>query len=169
MMAMLMAMTTLSLTACGDDDEDGPDGGGGDIVGVWKANMLDYADDIEDYAEIKEYCKSFDAMFRFTKNGKFVSVTVFTYNQKGVDMLKDHYGFTNPEVDIEEGTYNVSGNKLTLFYDYGDGDVDREEVNFEVKGKTLTFKYIDEDDGKPRTVKFSAISEKEIEKYLNVK
>ena len=47
MLAMLMAMTTLGLTACGDDEEDGPNGGGGDIVGTWKCNMLDYKDEID--------------------------------------------------------------------------------------------------------------------------
>lgn len=169
MMAMLMAMTTLSLTACGDDDEDGPDGGGGDIVGAWKANMMNYADDIEDFEEIKEYCESFESLFQFKKDHKFVSVTVLKYKKSVAEEYKDVPGFENPEIDIERGTYSVSGDKLTLIYTDEDGTTDREEVNFKVKGKTLTITYIDEEDGKPRSIKFSGISEKEIENYLKGK
>ena len=164
MLAMLMAMTTLGLTACGDDDEDGPNGGGGDIVGTWKCNMLDYKDEIEDYDEISEYTKSFDSYFKFEKDGHFTSVTVLYYTQQAVDRMKDYPGFENPVVDVDKGTYTVSGNKLAVNY-FGD-DEDDNEVNFSVKGKTLTFSYIDEFDGKQRTIKFTKVNDNELDKYL---
>ena len=139
MMAMLMAMTTLSLTACGDDDEDGPDGGSG-IEGTWKASYA-YEEDGMSVTEV-EYVQ-------FNKGGTCVTVDVYTINKR-------------EEVDVDYAKYSVSGNKLTIIYTDEDGTTEREECTFKIKGNTLTIYYeFDEED---ESFSFTRVKNSEIEK-----
>lgn len=162
MVAMLMAMTTLSLTACGDDDEDGPSGGGNDIVGTWKANLpLQELYDI--FEEESEYIDKAEALTQFKNNGTYVTVSIVTYNKVFTEMMKDEPWFVNPMIDIDRGTYKVNGNKLITRSEYDD-EGEEEVADFSISGKTLTLGYVDE--GVKYSVKFSKVSDKDIEKYL---
>ncbi|MBR6046776.1 MAG: hypothetical protein IKP44_01625, partial [Bacteroidaceae bacterium] len=102
MMAMLMAMTTLSLTACGDDEEDGPSGGGNDIEGTWKGNLTNDWYDEED----ADYIEKAEALIQFKKGGKYVSVTIIHYTKKGIEEIRQYEpNFKNPQVEVDNGTY----------------------------------------------------------------
>ena len=164
MVAMLMAMTTLSLTACGDDEEDGPSGGGNDIVGTWKANLpSDLLYEVFDEEEI-EYVDKAEVLIQFKNNETYVTASVVTYNKVFAELMKDNPYFTNPMVDIDRGTYRINGKKLITRSEY-DEDGEEEVADFSISGKTMTFSY--SDDGVKYSMKFSKVSDKEIEKYLD--
>ena len=158
MMAMLMAMTTLSLTACGDDDEeDGPNGGGGNIEGTWKGNLTNDWYDEED----ADYIEKAEALIQFKKGGKYVSVTIIHYTKKGIEEIRQYEpNFKNPQVEVDNGTYSVNGNKLTTF----DSEGERDESTFSISGKKLTITYIE--DGQEVKMTFTRVDDKEINKYL---
>ena len=157
MMAMLMAMTTLSLTACGDEnEEDGPNGGGGDIVGTWKANLANTIDE-----EDADYIEKAEALIQFKKGGKYVSVTIIHYTKKGLEEIRQYEpNFKNPEVFPEDGEYSVNGNRLTTI----DSEGERDESTFSISGKKLTITYIE--DGQEVKTTFTRVDDKEINKYL---
>lgn len=158
MMAMLMAMTTLSLTACGDDDEeDGPNGGGGNIEGTWKGNLTNDWYDEED----ADYIEKAEALIQFKKGGKYVSVTIIHYTKKGIEEIRQYEpNFKNPQVEVDNGTYSVNGNKLTTF----DSEGERDESTFSISGKKLTITYIE--DGQEVKMTLTRVDDKEINKYL---
>ena len=88
LMVMLMALVSVGLASCGDDDEPK----GADIVGTWavETNM------IADYG----------ILCQFTKDGKFHEVQISIFEGKTLVNYACH------------GTYTVSGNKLTVTYIY---------------------------------------------------
>ena len=157
MVAMLMAMTTLSLTACGDEnEEDGPNGGDGNIVGTWKANLTNTIDEKD-----ADYIEKVEALIQFKKGGKYVSVTIIHYTKKGIEEIRQYEpNFKNPQVEVDNGTYSVNGNKLTTF----DSEGERDESTFSISGKKLTITYIE--DGQEVKMTLTRVDDKEINKYL---
>ena len=149
---MMMAVMTLGLTACGNDDDDEPDGG--DIVGTWSCDlsreMIDAMDDI--------YSGGEDLM-QFKKDGTYVEVSVLNFTKEWADMFADDDDFQNPEIEIDRGTYTVSGDKLTLYY----SDGEKEVCTYKIKGKTMT---VTTTYGLVFGMTFTRVSDSKIEKYL---
>lgn len=111
-MAMIMAILSLGLTACGDDDKDEPSGANADLVGTWK--MTGSEDGF-----------SYISLVQFTKDGKFYNVEVSEYNGE-------------VETDISRGTYTVKGDVITITAkDDGYDEVDTYSVKYQIKGKQL--------------------------------
>lgn len=89
LMVALFATLTLSLTACGDDDEPG-DVSTANIVGTWKVNTMKIDD--------SWYQIDYD---RFSADGSYINATVVTFE-----------GMT--DVVTSHGTWSVDGNKITI-------------------------------------------------------
>ena len=109
-MAMIMAILSLGLTACGDDNKDEPKDTKGDLVGTWKMTG-------------SEDGYSYTSLVQFTKDGKFYNVEVWT-----------EHGET--DVDISRGTYTVKDDVITITENY-DGEVDTYSVKYQIKGDQL--------------------------------
>ena len=108
-MAMIMAILSLGLTACGDD-KDEPEGTNADLVGTWKMTGT-------------EGGYSYTSYVQFTKDGKFNNVEIYTEDGE-------------TEVEVVKGTYTVNGDVITITENY-DGEVDTYSVRFQIKGKQL--------------------------------
>ena len=65
LMAMLMAVMTFGLTACGNEDNDEPDGG--DIVGTWSGKTSEEWLDLFDFM----YAGG-EQLIQFKKDGTFI-------------------------------------------------------------------------------------------------
>ena len=100
---MLMALVSMGLASCGDDDEPK----GSDIVGTWQITNDDGV-----------------TLLQFTKDGKFNEVDIVV--EEGVSDLYKYYG-----------TYTVSGNKLTITYEYA-YESETVDCTYSVKDDKLT-------------------------------
>lgn len=130
---MLLALVSVGVTSCGDDKDEPKSS---DVVGTWQLKGID-----EDGA-------SFESLLQFTKNGKWNSVEIYT-DEVGV------------QVEVENGTYTVSGNKMTVTYTE-DGLSVSESFTFEVKGDKLMLTY----DEYPVAVTYVRVKDSVIEPYL---
>lgn len=130
---MLLTLVSVGVTSCGNDDDEPTNS---DIVGTWQVKAVD--DDGEAY----------ENLVQFTKNGKWHSVDI-TVEYDGTD------------VDVEHGTYTVSGNKVMVTYT-DDGHSITESFTYEVKGDKLMLTY----DYYPVTVVYNRVKDSVIEKYL---
>ena len=108
-LAMIMAILSLGLTACGDD-KDEPESTNADLVGTWKMTGT-------------EGGYSYTSLIQFTKDGKFNNVEIYTEDGE-------------TEVEVVKGTYTVNGDVITITENY-DGEVDTYSVRFQIKGKQL--------------------------------
>ncbi len=138
LMVMLLALLTVGLTACSNDDEPK----GTDIVGTWQYNHPD-DEEYDDY----------DLYYQFTKDGKFHQV------------WKDHaeYYYGRPSVIVYHGTYTVSGKKLIVTYDSfpDDGYAEPSGCEYSVQGDKLMLL-----GGEYPT--FIRVEDSVIEPYLNI-
>lgn len=128
LMVMLMALVSVGLAACGDDEPKVAD-----IVGTWQ------------YYEPAMYNDA-SLMFQFTKDGRFHQVVVFIVSAGKTD----HFAF--------HGSYTVKGNNLSMTYDNDDGyDGENETLTCEymVQGDRLTL--LDQDHSTYIRVKDSVI------------
>lgn len=104
LIAMLMALATVGLTACGDDEPYGYD-----LVGTWQM--------VYDSGE---------TLIQFTENGAFHEVGITTINGK-TEIYVDHgfyrvsgnqltivYDDDNDGSDTIECTYSIRGNEITF-------------------------------------------------------
>ena len=112
LMAMLMALVSVGVTSCGNDDEPKSS----DIVGTWAHDNAGFGAAV--------------TLFQFAKDGTFhevdksmlngetgVDVYHGTYSVKG-DKLTVTYIFTY-ETETVECTYQVKGDKLTITSEEG--------------------------------------------------
>lgn len=152
LVAMMMAVMTIGLTACGDDNDE-PEGG--EIVGTWfcdtNQRIIDTFDNI--YA-------SGEALYQFKANGTYIAVDIAYYTDEWADAMSYDEEFTNPDIIIERGTYHLSGNKLRL-----EPNDNSYKITYECEVKsnsmTLTFK-----DGIVFAFNFTRVPDSRIEKYL---
>lgn len=107
LMVMLMALVSVGFASCGDDDEPKDSS----IVGTWIQYNIDGIE-------------SSTIMIQFTKNGIYHEVDTHLEDEHVVSY-------------VYKGKYTVSGNKLTVTYNYHYED---ETVNctYQVKGDQLT-------------------------------
>ena len=109
-MTMLMAILSLGLTSCGDDNDEPTDKT--DIVGTWKLSG-------------KEDGFTYTSLIQFTKNGKFYNVEIA---EEDGDM----------EVEVIRGIYSVSNGVITITEkDEDDRNIETYSVKYQVKNKQL--------------------------------
>ena len=130
---MMLTLVSVSFVSCGDDKDEPK---GSDLVGTWQLKAID-----EDGAV-------FETLVQFTKNGQWNSVEI--YNDG-----------TEIDIDVERGTYTVSGNKINVTYTE-DGHSVTETMTYEVKGDKLMLTYADF----PVAVTFVRVKDSVIEEYL---
>lgn len=130
---MLLTLVSVGFTSCGDDKDEPK---GSDLIGTWQLKAVD-----EDGA-------AYESLVQFTKNGVWNSVDIYT-DEVGV------------QVDVERGTYTVSGNRITVSYTE-DGQTFSESFAFEVKGDKLMLTY----DDFPVAVTLVRVKDSVIEQYL---
>lgn len=130
---MLLTLVSVGFVSCGDDKDEPKSS---DIVGTWQVKAI--AEDGE----------SIESLVQFTKDGKWHSVDIYE-------------GEVGVEVEVEHGTYTVSGNKMTVTYS-DDGVTINEKFTFEVKGDKLTLTA----DDFPVAVTYVRVKDSVIEKYL---
>ena len=146
-------MMAAGLTACGNDSNDEPEGG--DIVGTWSNDLgqeiINVMDDIYSSGE---------DLIQFRNDGTYVEVSVLHFTKDWADLFADDEDFKNPEIEIERGTYTVSGDKLTLYHSDGGKDV----CTVSIKGKSMT---VTTTIGLIISGTFTKVSDSVINKYLN--
>ena len=130
---MLLALVSVGVTSCGDDKDEPVNS---DIVGTWQVKGYDEDGD------------AYENLVQFTKNGKWHSVDIY-------------YEFDETDVDVEHGTYSVSGDKVMVTYT-DDGHSITETFTYEVKGDKLTLSY----EYYPVTVVYTRVKDSVIERYL---
>ena len=129
---MLLTLVSFGVTSCGDDKDEPKSN---DLVGTWQFKAV-----TED--------ASIENLVQFTKDGKWNSVEIVT----------DEIGVS---VEVEKGTYTVSGNKINVSYTE-DGKTVTESVTFEVKSNKLMLTYED----MPVAITFDRVKDSVIQPYL---
>lgn len=140
--AMLLAVMSISLTACGDDNDEPS---GGDIVGTWECDISRTLID-----EMSDMYKSGDALIQFRSDGTMVTVSAYVLTDTWAAITGER-----EEVEVGYGTYRISGDKLIS----GDG-----EVKFKLQGNKLT---LTPTSGVILPLTFTRVSDSVINKYLN--
>lgn len=140
---LAMMMAALSFTACGGDDES--IGDPSSLVGTWKADLVDeindaFSDEIEEHA-----------YHQFRADGTCISITVINWKGDYADIMDD-------EVDIEQGTYIVDGDRITAKF-----GKETETCIFKVIGNKLTMTTTK---GMIITTTYTRVSDLEVNKYL---
>ena len=130
---MMLTLVSVSFVSCGDDKDEPKSS---DLVGTWQVKAI--AEDGE----------SIENLVQFTKDGKWHSVDIYE-------------GEVGVEVEVEHGTYTVSGNKINVTYTE-DGHSVTETMTYEVKGDKLMLTYADF----PVAVTFVRVKDSVIEEYL---
>ena len=130
---MMLTLVSVSFVSCGDDKDEPKSS---DLVGTWQIK------------EIAEDGESIENLVQFTKDGKWHSVDIYE-------------GEVGVEVEVEHGTYTVSGNKMTVTYS-DEGVTINEKFTFEVKGDKLILT----SDEFPVAVTYVRVKDSVIEQYL---
>ena len=130
---MMLTLVSVSFVSCGDDKDEPKSS---DLVGTWQVKAI--AEDGE----------SIENLVQFTKDGKWHSVDIYE-------------GEVGVEVEVEHGTYTVSGNKMTVTYS-DEGVTINEKFTFDVKGDKLILT----SDEFPVAVTYVRVKDSVIEQYL---
>lgn len=130
---MLLTLVSISFTSCGDDKDEPKNS---DLVGTWQLKAVD-----EDGVTI-------ETLLQFTKDGKWNSVDIYTEDG-------------DVEIEVDRGTYTVSGNKINVTYT-DDGQSVTETMTYEVTKDKLMLSYADI----PVSIIFVRVKDSVIEKYL---
>lgn len=142
-MALLMALMSLTLTACGDDNDEPS---GGDIVGTWECDISRTLID-----EMSDMYKSGDELIQFRADGSMVTVSAYILTDAWAQITGD-----TEEVEIEYDTWRISDDKIIS----GNG----ETVKFKLKGNKLT---LTPTSGIIIPLTFTRVSDSRINRYLN--
>ena len=130
---MLLTLVSVGFVSCGDDKDEPKSA---DIVGTWQVKAI--AEDGE----------SVENLVQFTKDGKWNSVEIYE-------------GEAGVEVEVDHGTYTVSGNKITVTFKE-DGVTVSEKFTYEVKSDKLILTSEDF----PVAVTYVRVKDSVIERYL---
>ena len=144
---LAVALMGISLTACGDDNDEP---GGGSIVGTWEGDFLHWFESTNGQDGFYESSKGY---IKFNDDNTYISVSDIVYTDEWVEI----YGVDKHEIEIEHGSYKISGNTITL----ADSDQTYSPVTFSVKGNKLTIVTLG------LTFTFTRVSDSVINKYLN--
>lgn len=143
LLAMLLVVISVSLTACGDDNDEPS---GDDIVGTWECDISRTLID-----EMSDMYKSCDQLIQFRSDGTMVTVNAYVLTDAWAAITGER-----EEVEVEYDTYRISGDKLIS----GDG----EAVKFKLQGNKLT---LTPTSGIILPFTFTRVSDSVINKYLN--
>ena len=150
----MIAVFSTTLVSCGDDEEEIE--GNGSIIGTWKGDLKldDIPTDLHpDYYE-EYHCYDY---YQFKDDGTFISAIVEI--TKYTKYAKETFGEKDEtEVEIERGTYKISGNKITMT---SNGETDSGE--FKVSGNKLIFTSTS---GIIVSVTYSKVKDSELNQYL---
>lgn len=130
---ILLALVSVGVTSCGDDNDEPTNS---NIVGTWQVKGID------------DEGEAFENLVQFTKNGKWHAVDIY-------------YEYDETDVDVEHGTYTVSGDNVMVTYT-DDGHSITETFTYQVKGDKLTLSY----EYYPLTVVYTRVKDSVIERYL---
>ena len=130
---MLLSLVSVGFVSCGDDKDEPKSS---DLVGTWQLKAID------------EDGGAYESLVQFTKSGQWNSVEIYNDDSE-------------IDIDVERGTYTVSGNRITVNYTE-DGKTYTESMTFEVKGDKLMLTY----DDFPVAVTFVRVKDSVIEEYL---
>ena len=153
----VLAIFSLAIVSCGNDDEDANDSGNRSIIGTWRCDLTEKGKHIVDsYYGVEDYHTYYYSQFK--EDGTFVDVAIsyFKYSEE----LKDYY----PELEqtridlLVKGTYKVRGNKITETIDGKSGS-----ATFEITGNTLT-----QINNIGETWIFTKVNDTEINEYLTL-
>ena len=142
--AMLLAVMSISLTACGDDNDE--PGSGGDIVGTWECDISRTLID-----EMSDMYKSGDQLIQFRSDGSMVTVSAYILTDAWAQITGD-----TEEVEIEYDTWRISDDKIIS----GNG----ETVKYKLKGNKLT---LTPTSGVIIPFTFTRVNDSHINKYVN--
>ena len=109
LMVMMMAVVSVGVTSCGDED----DPQDSSIVGTWQLDVADNPGANGTYG-------TYNVLVQFTEDGKYHEAEIFS-----------------TEFDVYHGTYSVSDDKLTVTYNYK-FETETVELTYKVKGNKLT-------------------------------
>lgn len=147
LLALVVALMGISLTACGDDNDEP---GGGSIVGTLEGDYLHGFESTNGQDGIFESSKGY---IKFNDDNTYISVSDIIYTDEWVQTI----GGDKYEIEIEHGTYKISGNTITIT----DSDQTYSPATFSVKGNKLTIVTLG------LTFTFTRVSDSVINKYLN--
>ncbi len=140
---LAVALMGISLTACGDDNDEPS---GGDIVGTWECDISRTLID-----EMSDMYKSGDQLIQFRSDGSMVTVSAYILTDAWAQITGD-----TEEVEIEYDTWRISDDKIIS----GNG----ETVKFKLKGNKLT---LTPTSGIIIPLTFTRVSDSRINRYLN--
>ena len=140
---LAVALMGISLTACGDDNNEPS---GGSIVGTWECDISRTLID-----EMSDIYKSGDELIQFRSDGTMVTVDAYVLTDAWAQ-----YTGEDEDVEVEYDTYRISGDKIIS----GDG----ETVKFKLQGNKLT---LTPTSGIILPLTFTRVSDSRINKYLN--
>ena len=147
--AIVLAVMGMTLTSCGDDNDEP---GGGDIVGTWEADTPWLSSPGGLYDEFYDYIKTYT---KFNKDNTYVSVTDMILTDEWVELT----GEDKHQIEIDRGSYTISGNNLTTrsYYDETETSL---PCTYSIKGNKMTVKTLG------MTFTFTRVSDSMIEQYL---
>lgn len=140
----LLAAMTISLTACGDDNDE--PSGGGDIIGTWECDISRTLID-----EMGDIYKSGDELIQFRSDGTMVTVTAMVFTEAWAEIAG-----MDEDVEIDYDTWRISGDKII--------SGDDETMKFKVKGNQLT---LTPTSGVIIPITLTRVSDSRINKYLD--
>ena len=155
----VLAIFSLAIISCGDDDEDANDGGNRSIIGTWKCDLTEKGKHIVDgYYGVEDYHAYYYRQFKEDGTYVDVSISYFKYSEE----LKDNY----PELEktrvdlLVRGTYKVRGNKIIETID---GQSGSGTATFEITGNKLK-----QTNKIGETWMFTKVNDTEINEYLTM-
>lgn len=152
LLALVVALMGFSLASCGDDNDEPS---GGSIVGTWEGNYLHGFESTNGQDGIFESSKGY---IKFNDDNTYISVSDIIYTDEWVQI----FGGDKYEIEIEHGSYEISGNIITITK-LADPEVPSLSLPFpfSVKGNKLTLVALGE------SFTFTRVSDSRINKYLN--
>lgn len=147
---LVVTLMSISLTACGDDNDEP---GGGDIVGTWEADYIDWFVGNGQSGVLESQSKVY---IRFYDDNTYISISDFVYSDEWVEI----FGVEKHEIEIDRGTYKITGNTISI-QSTTDPESTSMPATFNVKGNKMTLIALG------LTLTFTRISDSVINKYLN--
>ena len=148
--AIVLALMGITLTACGDDNDEP---GGGDIVGTWEADTPWLSSPGGLYEDFYESIKTYT---KFNTNNTYVSVSDMILTDEWVELT----GEDKHQIEIDRGTYTISGNNLTTKSDDDETETSL-SCTYSIKGNKMTVKALG------MTFTFTRVSDSMINQYLH--
>ena len=146
--ALVLAVMGMTFASCGDDNDEPY--ASGSIVGTWELDDH-WFDSTGNYEGFYESSKGYT---KFNKDNTYVSVSDLVLTDEWAEIS----GEQKHQIEIDRGTYSISGNKCTM-NSYTEGE--SLPFTFEVKGDKIKVIALG------LTFTFTRVSDSVINKYLD--